>query len=81
MNVRFSDNGKGINDDDKPKIYRAFFTTYENGTGLGLTIIREIVSSYAGKISLLAEPELEEGSTFVISIPSKNLKKMEIESN
>lgn len=81
LNLQFSDNGKGIDDDDRPKIFRAFFTTYENGTGLGLTIVREIVESYGGKINLLTEPELGEGTTLVISIPIKNLKKMEAGNN
>lgn len=77
LNISFSDNGHGINDDDRNKIFRTFFTTYENGTGLGLTIVREVVDTYGGRIELLSDGVFERGATFTISIPNKNLKRDE----
>jgi len=73
--IKFSDNGKGIKDHNMNKIFRLFFTTNEKGTGLGLPIVQEIVEQYDGKIELSATSELENGATFMISIPWENVSK------
>ena len=57
LRIEFEDNGYGIDDDDKDRIFNLFFTTYKNesdaGTGMGLTIIKEIIEDdYHGKIML-----------------------------
>ena len=76
--LQFSDTGKGIPEEDWDNIFNAFFTTSSpvgrgsdsyTGTGLGLTIIREIVTSYSGEIKVVA-PYLDYKTTFQISIPA-----------
>lgn len=57
IKFEFTDNGYGISEEDEEKIFRPFFTTYKNpddkGTGMGLTIIKEIVEDdYHGKVIL-----------------------------
>lgn len=76
--LQFSDTGKGIPEEDWDNIFNAFFTTSSpvgrgsdsyTGTGLGLTIIREIVTSYSGEIKVV-DPYLDYKTTFQISIPA-----------
>ena len=76
--LQFSDTGKGIPEEDWDNIFNAFFTTSSpvgrgsdsyTGTGLGLTIIKEIVTSYSGEIKVVA-PYLDYKTTFQISIPA-----------
>ncbi len=76
--LQFSDSGKGIPDEDRENVFNAFFTTSSpvgrgndnySGTGLGLTIIKEIVTSYSGDI-LVVNPYEDYKTTFQISIPT-----------
>lgn len=70
MKLVISDNGKGISKEDLPKIGRLFFTTKDDGTGLGLNMCFKIIEDHAGSI----EVESEEGkwTKFIISIPYFN---------
>ena len=72
--IKFSDNGTGITDINRDKIFRLFFTTTKNGTGLGLPIIQEILEEYQGTIELKDNSELANGATFVIKIPISELR-------
>ena len=48
--VRVHDNGRGIPPSDRRRIFRLFFTTRKNGSGLGLPIVRQIVRQHGGAI-------------------------------
>lgn len=64
--IRVRDDGPGIPDHVKPRIYEPFFSTKEGGTGLGMSIVHSLVSLHGGTI------ELETGSrgtTFEVRIP------------
>ena len=50
------DTGVGIPKDAMEKIYESFYTTKEEGTGLGLTIVRKIVRAHGGELALESEP-------------------------
>lgn len=52
IEILLQDNGKGIDAEEKEKIWYPFFTTKEKGTGMGLAIIRKIVNTLKGEISL-----------------------------
>lgn len=67
MRLIISDNGKGISKEDMKKIGSLFFTTKENGTGLGLNLCYKIIEEHAGSIEVRSEEN--EGATFIISIP------------
>lgn len=76
--LQFSDSGKGIPEEDRENVFNAFFTTSSpvgrgndsySGTGLGLTIIKEIVTSYSGDI-LVVNPYKDYKTTFQLSIPA-----------
>jgi two-component system, sporulation sensor kinase E len=62
-----ADTGVGISEEALPKIFEPYFTTKENGTGLGLTITFKIVREHGGEISVQSKPGL--GSAFAISLP------------
>ena len=70
------DNGSGINDEVKAKLFNPFFTTRAEGTGLGLALVKKAVDFHRGEISV--ESEVGKGSTFTISLPIRNtLDKVE----
>lgn len=54
MEFEFSDTGTGISRDIADKVFDPFFTTREEGIGLGLTIVHKIVSTHAGVIKFLS---------------------------
>jgi signal transduction histidine kinase len=67
--VRVSDTGKGIRAEHLPYIFRPFYTTKGNGTGLGLSLVRRIVEDHGGKITV--QSEVGKGSTFEVMLPMK----------
>ncbi len=77
VRVEISDTGLGIHPEDQAQIFEKFHQTrtdtMENkpkGTGLGLTICREIIEHYGGRIWV--ESEVDKGSTFIFTLPAAN---------
>ena len=75
FNMKFIDNGMGIKPSNKDIIFEALHTTYDEGTGLGLTILRDLLHEYSGTIEVADKNESNIGATFIISIPMINLEK------
>ena len=67
--IVISDNGKGIDDEDKDKIFEPKFTTKSSGMGLGLPMVKNIIETYNGTITFTTE--LNKGSVFKIILPKK----------
>lgn len=69
IEISFSDNGTGIDDEVIDRIFDPFFTTKSlgKGTGLGLSICYGIIKDHHGSITV--KSARNEGSTFTISIP------------
>ncbi|MDD5067000.1 MAG: response regulator [bacterium] len=67
IQIQVHDTGKGIDDKIKDKIFSAFFTTRENGTGLGLTNVKNVIKQHNGNIYF--QSESGKGTTFFIDIP------------
>jgi nitrogen fixation/metabolism regulation signal transduction histidine kinase len=65
--VEIVDNGSGIPEDQLHRIFEPYFTTKSTGTGLGLAMVRQIVDSHGGNISIKATSE--QGTTILIVIP------------
>jgi two-component system, NtrC family, sensor histidine kinase HydH len=61
------DTGAGIADEDRPQIFRPFFTTREQGVGMGLAICRRIVEERGGTIAVESVPG--KGSRFTVGFP------------
>lgn len=58
------DNGVGIAAERLEQIFIPFFTTKENGSGIGLSISRQIMHNHGGTIKVISQPE--KGSTFIL---------------
>lgn len=54
--IEFYDNGKGIDASTLKKVFLPFFTTKENGSGIGLSLTRQIMFSHGGNIEINSEP-------------------------
>ncbi len=67
--IAVSDSGCGIPPSDLPNIFRPFFTTKGNGTGLGLSLVRRIIEEHDGRIEVKSRPG--KGSTFFITLPMR----------
>lgn len=64
--IRIKDDGPGIPDEVKARIYEPFFSTKEGGTGLGMSIVHSLVSLHNGAIEVETGPR---GTTFDVMIP------------
>jgi signal transduction histidine kinase len=76
IEIRVSDNGSGIPDDIKDKIFQPFFTTKPTGqgTGLGLSLSYDIVKAHGGELKVETKegsslPAGEAGTEFTIELP------------
>jgi signal transduction histidine kinase len=67
LRVSVSDTGLGIPAENIDRLFDAFFTTKQDGTGLGLPITRRIVEEHKGAISVASRPN--KGSTFEVTLP------------
>ncbi len=65
--VSVEDTGSGISDDVMDSIFDVFYTTKKNGTGMGLSISRNIVEAHSGE--LVARNNEGSGATFVVKLP------------
>jgi signal transduction histidine kinase len=67
--IKVKDNGNGIHDSIKDKIFQPFFTTKPTGqgTGLGLSLSYDIVKAHGGELRV--ETKVGEGCEFIIYIP------------
>jgi len=64
--VRIHDNGRGIPSSDRRQIFRLFFTTRKNGSGLGLPIVRQIVRQHGGAIYVRSREGV--GTTITVAL-------------
>jgi signal transduction histidine kinase len=67
--IEVTDNGKGIPESDRNKIFDLYYTTKPEGTGLGLSIVQKIIAEHKGTIEVLSE--VNKYTKFKITIPQK----------
>lgn len=65
--ITVSDTGRGIPAEHLPNIFRPFYTTKGNGTGLGLSLARRIVEDHNGHIEVASSSA--KGTTFTVTLP------------
>jgi len=61
------DNGHGVKDEDKPRLFEPYFSTKKTGTGLGLAIASTVVADHGGYISV--KDNQPKGARFVVELP------------
>jgi two-component system, NtrC family, sensor histidine kinase HydH len=66
--VRLSDNGSGLSDDARQRLFRPFFSTKSGGLGIGLALVKRMVEQWHGTIALTAVAP--HGTTVEISLPA-----------
>ena len=65
--VAVRDGGAGIPEGEEAKVFQAFWTTKQQGLGIGLAISRSIIESHGGRLWFEANPD--QGLTFYLMLP------------
>ena len=74
LEISINDNGRGIPAEDQGKVFEKFyqiekfFTGNVEGAGLGLALVKRLVSAYRGQIDL--KSEIGKGATFTVTLPA-----------
>jgi two-component system, NtrC family, sensor histidine kinase HydH len=77
--ISVKDRGPGINDEDLDKVFNPFYTTKDTGTGIGLSVVYQIVNQHGGAV--VAERNVEGGMTFSLTIPLSQRRGFEQEAH
>jgi len=76
--IEVADNGRGIAPELLPNIFRPFFTTKGDGTGLGLSLARRIIEDHQGRIDVTSA--VGKGTTFSVVLPLQRAASSEAAS-
>ncbi|MCX7935137.1 MAG: HAMP domain-containing histidine kinase, partial [Planctomycetota bacterium] len=75
LTISFADDGPGVPEALREKIFNPFFTTKSKGTGLGLAIAQKIAQDHGGALAL--EPNMPRGAIFIFRLPIAQRKEGE----
>jgi two-component system sensor histidine kinase PilS (NtrC family) len=67
IRIVVADSGRGMTEEDKKHLFEPFYSGFENGRGLGMSIVRKIVDDYDGRIDVRSE--LNKGTEVLITLP------------
>jgi signal transduction histidine kinase len=67
LRISVDDNGPGVAPGSQDRIFRPFFTSKRNGTGLGLALVQKIIVFHNGRINVAASPQ--GGASFQVTLP------------
>jgi two-component system sensor histidine kinase PilS (NtrC family) len=68
--LRLADTGRGMEPEERSRIFEPFFTAFEGGRGLGLTVVQRIIADFEGRIEVRSESG--RGTEFVLSFPRRS---------
>jgi len=69
--MEFGDTGCGIKEDELPFIFERFYRRFNEGLGIGLSIVKELVEAHEGRIEV--KSEYGKGTTFMLYFPARDL--------
>ncbi|MCA1784534.1 MAG: GHKL domain-containing protein, partial [Desulfobacteraceae bacterium] len=69
VRIEIADNGKGISDMEKTKLFEPYFSTKKSGMGLGLAIVNSIISDHNGAIRV--QDNQPKGAKFIVELPAE----------
>jgi PAS domain S-box-containing protein len=72
------DNGPGIEKESLGKLFRPFYTTKADGTGLGLAVVQKIIVQHGGQVEARNRPE--GGAAFIVTLPVSVTEQEAVES-
>lgn len=75
--ITISDTGTGIQKDRIDKIFKPFVTYKENGTGLGLPIVKSIIEQHSGNIQV--QTKESEGTSFIVNLPINTEQALQVQ--
>jgi len=67
IEIRIEDTGKGLSSDQMQNLFKPFYSTKENGTGLGLVIAKRIIESHKGEILISSKKGI--GTVVTVLLP------------
>ena len=71
IEVSIRDDGPGIAPDKQGRIFEAYYTTKEKGTGIGLATVKHNLEVYGGNVRV--ESELGKGARFILLFPGRTV--------
>ncbi|WP_051305411.1 isochorismatase family protein [Desulfogranum mediterraneum] len=74
IKLTVQDEGTGIVQEDRERIFDPYFSTKQTGSGLGLTTVYSIINKHGGRINVESEPG--KGTTFTLYLPVSDLKQL-----
>lgn len=69
VHIRFTDEGPGLSPELLSRLGDPFFTTKEQGTGLGVIVMKRVIENHQGKLDFSSEPG--KGTCVMVSLPSR----------
>ncbi|MGH9677955.1 MAG: two-component system sensor histidine kinase NtrB, partial [Candidatus Acidiferrum sp.] len=75
VRLTVDDSGEGMGEEVIQKIFDPFFTTKERGTGLGLTVVRQIIENYGGRVTVSSQAGT--GARFEIWLPRSDASRLD----
>ncbi|GJM29278.1 MAG: histidine kinase [Cyclobacteriaceae bacterium] len=76
VTIRIKDNGAGIDEEALGKIFIPFFTTKKNGSGIGLSLSKQIMRQHKGAIKVVSN--LDQGTEFSLRFEGQELEKVPV---
>ena len=70
VKMELADNGPGISEEVIENIFVPFFTTKKEGSGIGLSLSKQILRKHGGNLEVISVPG--EGATFTVRLPAAN---------
>lgn len=67
LRVDVTDNGPGLNDEERSRLFEPYFSRKKGGTGLGLTIVKSIIADHKGYVRAAQNPD--GGATLTVELP------------